>query len=136
MGTAHTSAGVRGLVKSVVGGLRAWQQPEASTEGLGGTYFFLDENGKKTAIVKPCDEEPMAPNNPKVPQIFPLFSVGAAIPTVSISQSNPFFQAENLQCASRAWLLPVDLFAHSHRCHSWHLGFCRGLLGELWESLD
>ena len=67
VGTAHTSSGVRSLVKSVVGGLRAWQQPEASTEGLGGTYFFMDENGKKTAIVKPCDEEPLAPNNPKVP---------------------------------------------------------------------
>ena len=65
VGTAHTSAGVRSLVKSVVGGLRAWQQPEAATEGLGGTYFFLDEVGKKTAIVKPCDEEPLAPNNPK-----------------------------------------------------------------------
>ena len=65
VGTAHTSAGVRSLVKSVVGGLRAWQQPEASTEGLGGTYFFLDEIGNKTAIVKPCDEEPLAPNNPK-----------------------------------------------------------------------
>lgn len=66
MGTAHTSVGVRALVKSVVGGLKAWQQPEAATEGLGGTYFFLNEIGKKTAIVKPCDEEPLAPNNPKV----------------------------------------------------------------------
>ena len=66
VGTAHTSVGVRLLVKSVVGGLRAWQQPEAATEGLGGTYFFLDETGEKTAIVKPCDEEPLAPNNPKV----------------------------------------------------------------------
>lgn len=46
--------------------MRAWQQPEAATEGLGGTYFFLDETGKKIAIVKPCDEEPLAPNNPKV----------------------------------------------------------------------
>lgn len=66
VGTAHTSVGVRALVKSVVGGLKAWQQPEAATEGLGGTYFFLNEGGKKTAIVKPCDEEPLAPNNPKV----------------------------------------------------------------------
>lgn len=66
VGTAHTSPGVRSLVKSVVGGLRAWQQPEAAAEGLGGTYFFMDEAGRKTAIIKPCDEEPMAPNNPKV----------------------------------------------------------------------
>lgn len=32
---------------------------------MGGTYFFSDEKGRKTAIVKPCDEEALAPNNPK-----------------------------------------------------------------------
>lgn len=68
-GAAHTCAAVRSLVKSVAGGLRACQQPEPSTEGLGGTYFFLDELGRRKAIVKPCDEEPLAPNNPKVPLV-------------------------------------------------------------------
>ncbi|KDD72021.1 phosphatidylinositol 3- and 4-kinase, partial [Helicosporidium sp. ATCC 50920] len=34
-------------------------------EGLGGTYFFRDESGAKVAIMKPVDEEPLAPNNPK-----------------------------------------------------------------------
>ena len=42
------------------------QEPERASEGLGGTYFFKDEAGSKVAIVKPCDEEPLAPNNPKV----------------------------------------------------------------------
>ncbi len=42
------------------------QEPEASSDGLGGTYFFMNEAGRRAAIVKPCDEEPMAPNNPKV----------------------------------------------------------------------
>lgn len=42
------------------------QEPEASGEGLGGTYFFMNEAGRRAAIVKPCDEEPLAPNNPKV----------------------------------------------------------------------
>lgn len=41
------------------------QEPEAATEGLGGTYFFANEAGQKIAIMKPCDEEPLAPNNPK-----------------------------------------------------------------------
>ena len=41
------------------------QEPEASSEGLGGTYIFMDEAGRRAAIVKPCDEEPLAPNNPK-----------------------------------------------------------------------
>lgn len=107
VGTAHSSTGVRRLVKSVVRGLRAcqvrqqpslslmsvcsgalvctpelptlmaftdWQgaelaitqEPEASYDGLGGTYFFMNEAGRRAAIVKPCDEEPLAPNNPKV----------------------------------------------------------------------
>ena len=43
------------------------QEPEASSEGLGGTYFFMNEAGRRAGIVKPCDEEPLAPNNPKVP---------------------------------------------------------------------
>jgi hypothetical protein len=66
VGTAHASAGVRRLVKSVVGGLRACQEPERAEEGLGGTYFFMNELGNRVAIMKPCDEEPLAPNNPKV----------------------------------------------------------------------
>jgi hypothetical protein len=32
---------------------------------MGGTYFFMNENGRKVGILKPCDEEPLAPNNPK-----------------------------------------------------------------------
>ena len=43
----------------------ALQEPEASVDGLGGTYFFMNELGERVAIVKPCDEEPLAPNNPK-----------------------------------------------------------------------
>ena len=41
------------------------QDPEASCDGLGGTYFFMNEAGRRAAIIKPCDEEPLAPNNPK-----------------------------------------------------------------------
>ena len=66
VGTAHSTPRVRRLVKSVVQGIRACQDPEASSEGLGGTYFFMDDEGRKAAIMKPCDEEPLAPNNPKV----------------------------------------------------------------------
>lgn len=32
---------------------------------MGGTYYFCNEAGARVAIVKPCDEEPFAPNNPK-----------------------------------------------------------------------
>ncbi|KAF5832392.1 phosphatidylinositol 3 and 4-kinase-domain-containing protein [Dunaliella salina] len=63
--TAHTNTRVRHLVKSVIRGLKACQEPERPREGMGGTYFFMNENGRKVGILKPCDEEPLAPNNPK-----------------------------------------------------------------------
>ncbi|KAF5745337.1 phosphatidylinositol 4-kinase gamma 7-like [Tripterygium wilfordii] len=33
--------------------------------GLGGAYYFRNTRGESVAIVKPTDEEPFAPNNPK-----------------------------------------------------------------------
>ena len=63
--TARRSPAVLGLARSVVAGLRAAQDPEPCREGLGGAYFFADAGGARAAIVKPCDEEPLAPNNPK-----------------------------------------------------------------------
>jgi len=63
--TSHINAPIRRLIKSVVRGLRACQEPEAPADGMGGTYFFPNEAGRKAAILKPCDEEPLAPNNPK-----------------------------------------------------------------------
>ncbi len=64
--TAHTNPAIRRLVKSVIRGLTACQEPDKTADGRGGTYFFCNENGRKVAIMKPCDEEPLAPNNPKV----------------------------------------------------------------------
>jgi len=65
VGSTNLDPRIRRLVRKVSGGLRAQQDPEAATEGLGGTYFFMDEAGRKAALMKPCDEEPLAPNNPK-----------------------------------------------------------------------
>ncbi len=62
---SHLTPGVKKMMRSVIRGLKAYQEPEAAAEGLGGTYFFKSETGGKIAIMKPCDEEPMAPNNPK-----------------------------------------------------------------------
>jgi len=44
---------------------QACQDPERAKDGMGGTYFCLNEAARKVAIFKPCDEEPLAPNNPK-----------------------------------------------------------------------
>ena len=66
VGTVHASQDVRRLVRAVARGLRCCQEPQAAETGLGGTYFFRSEAGAMVAIIKPCDEEPLAPNNPKV----------------------------------------------------------------------
>ncbi|KAI8470099.1 MAG: phosphatidylinositol 3 and 4-kinase-domain-containing protein [Monoraphidium minutum] len=63
--TAHATPGVRRLVKSVVRGLKACQDPQRMSEGMGGSYACMNEAGRRVAIFKPCDEEPLAPNNPK-----------------------------------------------------------------------
>ncbi|KAJ7569859.1 hypothetical protein O6H91_01G098000 [Diphasiastrum complanatum] len=39
--------------------------PFSVTGGLGGAYIFRNRMGENIAIVKPTDEEPFAPNNPK-----------------------------------------------------------------------
>ncbi|MEW5301641.1 MAG: hypothetical protein WDW36_004489 [Sanguina aurantia] len=63
--TAHPSEAARRLLKSVARGLKSCQDPEAIKDGMGGAYFCFNEKGRKTAILKPCDEEALAPNNPK-----------------------------------------------------------------------
>lgn len=127
---AHLTPGVKRLMRSVVRGLKAHQEPEAATEGLGGTYFFRNEYGTKIAIMKPCDEEPLAPNNPKGfvgrclgdPGLKPTIRVGEAaarevaaylldhdhfsrVPhTVMVRMSHPIFHL-----ADRSSTLPLKL---------------------------
>jgi hypothetical protein len=65
VGTAHVTNAVKALAKAVVRGLRAQQPVTRAAAGLGGSYLFKDDSGAPAAIIKPCDEEPMAPNNPR-----------------------------------------------------------------------
>jgi hypothetical protein len=53
------------LVKDVARAIRNGVTPVPISGGLGGVYYFKSSNGEKAAIVKPNDEEPYAPNNPK-----------------------------------------------------------------------
>jgi hypothetical protein len=55
----------RKLVKDVARALRNGVTPVPVSGGLGGVYYFSNSNGENAAIVKPNDEEPFAPNNPK-----------------------------------------------------------------------
>ncbi|KAJ7541465.1 hypothetical protein O6H91_10G061100 [Diphasiastrum complanatum] len=52
-------------MRESVKALEAGVQPVPAGGGLGGAYYFRNRHGMNIAIVKPTDEEPLAPNNPK-----------------------------------------------------------------------
>ncbi|KAL1807071.1 hypothetical protein DCAR_0832936 [Daucus carota subsp. sativus] len=53
------------LVKEIVKGMKLGVDPLPVHGGLGGAYYFRNKRGESVVIVKPTDEEPFAPNNPK-----------------------------------------------------------------------
>ncbi|XVF31624.1 hypothetical protein REPUB_Repub17cG0007400 [Reevesia pubescens] len=53
------------LVKQIVKAMKFGIDPIPVCGGLGGAYYFRNCQGENCAIVKPTDEEPYAPNNPK-----------------------------------------------------------------------
>uniref|UniRef100_A0A7N0T1Q7 1-phosphatidylinositol 4-kinase n=1 Tax=Kalanchoe fedtschenkoi TaxID=63787 RepID=A0A7N0T1Q7_KALFE len=53
------------IVKDIVKAIKNGVAPVSVHIGLGGAYYFRNIDGKNIAIVKPTDEEPFAPNNPK-----------------------------------------------------------------------
>lgn len=53
------------LIKQAIEAIECGVDPIPVHGGLGGAYFFRNDRGESIAIVKPTDEEPFAPNNPK-----------------------------------------------------------------------
>ncbi|EOA39907.1 hypothetical protein CARUB_v10008594mg [Capsella rubella] len=49
----------------IVKAMKMGVEPIPVNGGLGGAYYFRNEKGQSVVIVKPTDEEPFAPNNPK-----------------------------------------------------------------------
>lgn len=47
-------------------GFKSNFSPQLAMDGTGGTYFLKNEYKKSCAVFKPADEEPFAPNNPKI----------------------------------------------------------------------
>jgi hypothetical protein len=66
VGGSKHSPKVKRLVRVVCRGIEAGVQPVVAKGGLGGAYYFRNCLGENVAIVKPTDEEPFAPNNPKM----------------------------------------------------------------------
>ncbi|KAL1203687.1 Phosphatidylinositol 4-kinase gamma 7 [Cardamine amara subsp. amara] len=56
---------VKHMVKDIVKAMKMGVEPLPVHSGLGGAYYFRNKRGESVAIVKPTDEEPFAPNNPK-----------------------------------------------------------------------
>ncbi|GAB2297121.1 Phosphatidylinositol 4-kinase gamma 7 [Dionaea muscipula] len=65
LGHSERFAGTRQLVKEIVKAFKNGVDPIPVHSGLGGAYYFRNIKGESVAIVKPTDEEPFAPNNPK-----------------------------------------------------------------------
>lgn len=65
LGQSDSFGNMRGLVKDIVKAIKMGVDPLPVDGGLGGAYFFRNSRGQNAVIVKPTDEEPFAPNNPK-----------------------------------------------------------------------
>lgn len=65
IGCSHMFSGTKQLAKDITKAIKVGIEPIPIHSGLGGAYYFRNINGENVAIVKPTDEEPYAPNNPK-----------------------------------------------------------------------
>ncbi|XP_071709673.1 phosphatidylinositol 4-kinase gamma 5-like [Rutidosis leptorrhynchoides] len=65
LGHAGSFVRTKQIVDEVVNAIKNGVDPVPVHGGLGGAYYFKNIKGESVAIVKPTDEEPFAPNNPK-----------------------------------------------------------------------
>ncbi|KVH97536.1 hypothetical protein Ccrd_000363 [Cynara cardunculus var. scolymus] len=65
LGHSSSFVGTKQIVDEVVIAIKIGIDPIPVHSGLGGAYYFRNSRGESVAIVKPTDEEPFAPNNPK-----------------------------------------------------------------------
>lgn len=65
LGNSDRFARTTQVVKDMVKAIKMGVDPIPVHSGLGGAYYFRNSRGESVAIVKPTDEEPFAPNNPK-----------------------------------------------------------------------
>eukprot|EP00440_Ansanella_granifera_P053325 gb/GFBE01057805.1/.p1 GENE.gb/GFBE01057805.1/~~gb/GFBE01057805.1/.p1 ORF type:complete len:555 (+),score=118.33 gb/GFBE01057805.1/:1-1665(+) len=57
---------INDVMEEAIKALENGIKPHLVEDGLGGTYFVKDRKETFVAVFKPRDEEPLAPNNPKV----------------------------------------------------------------------
>ncbi|XP_027360247.1 phosphatidylinositol 4-kinase gamma 7-like [Abrus precatorius] len=65
LGQSNRLDKIKPIVKETMKAIKMGIDPIPVHSGLGGAYYFMNTKGESVAIVKPTDEEPFAPNNPK-----------------------------------------------------------------------
>jgi len=65
VGGLNCCSKIKRLLRESAKAIEAGVEPVPAGGGLGGAYYFRNCRGENIAIVKPTDEEPFAPNNPK-----------------------------------------------------------------------
>lgn len=103
LGCLSPSSRMKQLAKDVVEAIRNGVDPVPVNSGMGGAYYFKNIYGERVAIVKPTDEEPFAPNNPKG-------FVGKTLGLPGLKRSVPVGETGLREVA--AYLLDHDNFAN------------------------
>ncbi|KAK7307023.1 hypothetical protein VNO77_39715 [Canavalia gladiata] len=65
LGQSNRLDRIKLMIKDIMKAIKMGIDPIPVNSGLGGAYYFRNSKGDSVAIVKPTDEEPFAPNNPK-----------------------------------------------------------------------
>ncbi|KAI4375265.1 hypothetical protein MLD38_013155 [Melastoma candidum] len=65
LGFSNHSSESKKFIKEIVKAMKDGVEPIPVFGGLGGAYYLRNSSWQNIAIVKPTDEEPYAPNNPK-----------------------------------------------------------------------
>lgn len=65
LGQSNRLDRIKHIIKDIKKAIKMGIDPIPVHSGLGGAYYFRNSKGDSVAIVKPTDEEPFAPNNPK-----------------------------------------------------------------------
>ena len=103
LGYSNHFSRAKQLVKEIVKAMKKGIDPIPVHSGLGGAYYFRNCSGENVAIVKPTDEEPYAPNNPKG-------FVGSALGQPGLKRSVRVGETGFREVA--AYLLDYDHFAN------------------------
>lgn len=108
---------VKAVVDDAVAALDRGVKPNLVEDGLGGTYFIKDLEGRTIAVFKPRDEEPLAPNNPKMHAAKGQTSglkEGVLVGEAAINEYAAFLLDCTSDTALRAGVCPTALVSFSH----------------------